>query len=107
MLTIMAGIGVVSIDRVLPLTFGGNIGTSIDNILGALAQDAHVVKISMTVVLFQVMFNILAVFLFYSIPFLRNMILDTAKWLGTHTCEYRWFSLVYIFVLFLLIPFAG
>lgn len=103
----MVGVGIISVDRVFPLILGSNIGITIDNILGALSQDANAVKVAMVVALYQVLFNVFGVILFYPIPFLRNIIIKTGKWLGRNTCQYRWFALVYIFVLFVLLPLVG
>lgn len=103
----MVGIGVISVERVFPLILGANIGTTLTNILGALAQEANVIKVAMTVAMFQVLFNVFGVALFYPIPFLRNIVIKTGKWLGRQTCRYRWFAFVYIFLLFVFLPLLG
>lgn len=103
----MVGIGIISIDRVLPLILGSNIGTTSDAILGALAQDPDAVPVALQVALVQVFFNILGVLVFYPIPFLRNMVIQTGKWLGRQTCRYRWFTIVYIFILFVFLPLSA
>lgn len=103
-LTPMVAVGLISVDRVFPLILGANIGTTGDSVLAALAQDAQVVRVALTVALVQVLFNVVGVLIFYPIPFMRRIIIDTGKWLGKQTCQYRWFAIVYILALFVILP---
>jgi sodium-dependent phosphate cotransporter len=49
-------------------------------------------------------FNISGILLFYPLPFFRSPI-AAAKALGNMTAKYRWFSIVYLLVMFFFLPF--
>lgn len=100
----MVGVGLISVERVFPLILGANIGTTFDSVLAALAQEPNSIRVALTVALVQVYFNVMGVIIFYPIPFMRHMVMDTGKWLGKQTCQYRWFAIVYILFLFAILP---
>lgn len=50
--------GLVSIERVFPLTLGSNIGTTITGILASLSGPAKTLKFSMQIALCHTLFNI-------------------------------------------------
>ena len=104
-LTPLVGIGVVQIDRMYPLTLGANIGTTTTAILAALAQDANKIKLSLQIALCHLFFNLSGIVLFFPIPQLRFPI-RMAKFLGNMTANYRWFAIMYLIVLFFLLPGA-
>jgi sodium-dependent phosphate cotransporter len=105
-LTPLVGIGVVTIERVYPLTLGSNIGTTITSILAALTADADMIQYTMQIALCHLFFNISGILLFYPIPPLRNVPIRIAKSLGSITAKYRWFAIVYLISMFLVLPFA-
>lgn len=100
----MVGVGLISVERVFPLILGANIGTTFDSVLAALAQESDSVATALIVALVQVYFNVLGVIIFYPIPFMRHVVIDTGKWLGKQTCRFRWFAVVYIIFLFFILP---
>jgi len=105
-LTPLVGIGVVTIERVYPLTLGSNIGTTITSILAALTADADMIQYTMQIALCHLFFNISGILLFYPIPPLRNVPIRIAKSLGSITAKYRWFAIVYLISMFFVLPFA-
>ena len=48
-------------------------------------------------------FNIFGLLLFYPLPFMRFPI-GLAKGLGEITAKYRWFAILYLIVMFFLLP---
>ncbi|XP_074604974.1 sodium-dependent phosphate transport protein 2B-like [Brevipalpus obovatus] len=102
-LTPLAGIGVISLERVYPLTLGSNVGTTTTGILAAMTADNRVLKDTLQLAFCHLLFNITGILIFYPIPFMRLPI-RLARMLGNITAEYRWFSGVYLISLFLLIP---
>lgn len=102
-LTPLVGLGVISLERVYPLTLGSNIGTTTTGILASLAGTGNELKHSIQIALCHLFFNISGIVLFYPIPFLRIPVL-LAKMLGNTTANYRWFSIVYLIFLFFLLP---
>ncbi|XP_012381930.1 sodium-dependent phosphate transport protein 2B [Dasypus novemcinctus] len=104
-LTPLVGLGVISIERVYPLTLGSNIGTTTTAILAALASPGNTLKSSLQVALCHFFFNISGILLWYPIPFTRLPI-RLAKGLGNVTAKYRWFAILYLIIFFILIPLA-
>lgn len=108
-LTPLVGIGVVSIDRMYPLSIGSNIGTTTTGILAALATDTQngtrQLQNSLRIAMCHLFFNLSAICLWYPIPFMRFPI-RMSKFLGNTTAKYRWFALFYLLMAFFLLPLA-
>lgn len=104
-LTPLAGIGVISLERIYPLTLGSNIGTTTTGILAALAADSSRIRYTLQISFCHLFFNILGILMFYPIPFTRFPI-QLAKILGNTTAKYRWFSVLYLLCMFLFFPAA-
>ncbi|XP_067857081.1 solute carrier family 34 member 2b isoform X2 [Heptranchias perlo] len=102
-LTPLVGIGVISIERVYPLTLGSNIGTTTTAIIAALASPGETLANSLQIALSHFFFNISGIIIWYPIPFMRVPI-RLAKALGTYTSKYRWFAVIYLILCFLLLP---
>lgn len=103
-ITPLVGAGVLHIDRMYPLSLGSNIGTTLTAILAALAQDVDKLQISMQVAMAHLFFNILGIFIWYPIPFMRQVPISFAKMLGLKVAEYRWVAFLYLFVVFFIFP---
>ncbi|RWS26246.1 Na/Pi-cotransporter-like protein [Leptotrombidium deliense] len=102
-LTPLAGIGVISLERIYPLTLGANIGTTTTGILAALTADSRNLRNTLQLAFCHLFFNITGIILFYPIPCMRFPI-PLAKGLGNITASYRWFSVFYLVVMFFLLP---
>ncbi|XP_054162342.1 sodium-dependent phosphate transport protein 2B-like [Oppia nitens] len=102
-LTPLAGIGVISLERMYPLTLGSNIGTTTTGLLAALAADSSSLKSTLQLAFCHLFFNISGILLFYPIPFMRWPI-GLARMLGNITAKYRWFSVFYLVMMFFLLP---
>ncbi|KAM6963075.1 solute carrier family 34 member 2b [Aplochiton taeniatus] len=102
-ITPLVGIGVISIERAYPLTLGSNIGTTTTAILAAMASPGETLANSLQIALCHFFFNIAGILLWYPIPITRIPI-RLAKALGNRTAQYRWFAVVYLFLLFFLMP---
>ncbi|KAK3595936.1 hypothetical protein CHS0354_032445 [Potamilus streckersoni] len=102
-LTPLVGMGVISLDRMYPLTLGSNIGTTATGILAAMAQDIDKVPHALQIAFCHLFFNISGILIYYPIPFFRPPI-GAAKFLGTETAKYRWFSIAYLLLMFFVIP---
>lgn len=103
-LTPLVGLGVVTVERVYPLTLGSNIGTTITSILAALTADANMIKYTLQISFCHLFFNITGIILFFPVPILRRIPIDLAKKLGNVTSRYRWFAIIYLILLYLLLP---
>ena len=102
-LTPLVGIGVISIERVYPLTLGSNIGTTTTALLAALAATPDKLHDTLQIALVHFFFSITGILLFYPIPFMRFTI-PMAKFMGNETAKYRWFAIFYLVGMFFLLP---
>ncbi|CAL4089626.1 unnamed protein product [Meganyctiphanes norvegica] len=102
-LTPLVGLGIISVDRMYPLTLGSNLGTTTTAMLAALASDSNKIHAALQVALVHLMFNLTGLLLFYPIPFTRFPI-GMAKAVGKVTAEYRWFAIFYMILFFVLMP---
>ena len=102
-LTPLVGMGVIHLEQMLPLTLGANIGTTVTALLAALVSD----KVdSLQVALAHLFFNITGILIWYPIPFMRRIPLGAAVRLGKTTRLWRGFPIVYIIVVFFIMPLA-
>lgn len=104
-ITPLVGIGVISIERMYPLTLGANIGTTTTSVLAALAQDAEDIPDSLQISMCHLFFNLAGILIFFPVPFMRFPI-DMAKFLGNQTAKYRWFAVIYLILCFFVLPLA-
>lgn len=102
-LTPLVGMNVIHLDQMLPLTLGANIGTTITALLAALVSDNVG---SLQVALCHLFFNITGIIVFFPIPFMRRIPLTAARNLGKLTRYWRFFPVVYIIVVFFVLPLA-
>ncbi|GMT07268.1 hypothetical protein PENTCL1PPCAC_29442, partial [Pristionchus entomophagus] len=103
-LTPLAGAGVISLKKLYALTMGSNIGTTFSGVLAAMAADPSRFEKALHMAVCQVIYNIIGTLLFYPIRTMRNIPLHMAEQIGECTAHYRWFILLYLFVLFILVP---
>lgn len=102
-LTPLVGIGIVTIERIYPLTLGANIGTTGTAILASLASSSNF-KSALQISLCHLLFNLTGIAIWYPVPFMRNVPIKYAKKLGNITADYRWFAMVYLLVCFFILP---
>lgn len=102
-LTPLIGIGVITIERSYPLTLGSNIGTTTTALLASMAGSGPTLINAIQIALVHLFFNIFGILIYYPIPFMRFPI-PLAKKLGETTAKYRWFAVLYLFVMFFFLP---
>lgn len=102
-LTPLVGLGVISVERVYPLTLGSNIGTTTTALLASMAVEGDTFRNSMQIALCHLFFNVTGILIFYPIPFMRFPI-PMAKFLGDTTAKYRWFAVIYMILMFIVAP---
>jgi sodium-dependent phosphate cotransporter len=100
-LTPLVGMGVLRLEQMYPLTLGANIGTTGTALLAAMVSDGTA---PLQVALAHLFFNITGILIFYPIPFMRRLPLYAARKLGKATRVWRGFPLLYIGVMFILVP---
>ena len=102
-LTPLVGLGMIRIERVYPITLGSNIGTTGTGLLAAMAASGDKLPLALQIGLCHLFFNISGILLFYPIPFMRVPI-KLAKMMGNTTAKYRWFAILYLIVMFFVLP---
>ena len=105
-LTPLVGAGVLSLDRMYPLTLGSNIGTTFTAVLAALSSSRDIFQVTMQVALCHMFFNVVGILIWYPVPQMRRLPMRLAKHLGNITARHRWFAVVYIAAMFFLAPAA-
>ncbi|XP_045603191.2 sodium-dependent phosphate transport protein 2B isoform X2 [Procambarus clarkii] len=102
-LTPLIGIGVITVERSYPLTLGSNLGTTTTALLASMAGEGDGLVYAIQIALVHLFFNIFGILFFYPIPFMRFPI-PLAKRLGNTTAKYRWFAVLYLIMMFFLVP---
>ena len=100
-LTPLCGTGMISLEQMLPLTLGANVGTTTTAVLAALATP----KVgAVQIALAHLAFNLLGILLFYPVPKMRQVPLGMARWLGAVVDLWRPAAFVYIGSVFFVLP---
>jgi solute carrier family 34 (sodium-dependent phosphate cotransporter) len=94
----LAGAGMITLESIFPYTLGANIGTTVTAMLAALAT-GNITAIS--VAFSHLLFNISGIVIFWWIRFVP---INIAKRLAVFSSENRVLAVVYIGVLFFIIP---
>lgn len=100
----LVGLGLVKLERLFPLTVGSNLGTTVTGILASLSANSRTLRFSLQIALCHSLFNITGMLVWYPIPFMRNFPLAMARFLGKTSAEYKWFAVLYIIMIFMVIP---
>ncbi|GMH94877.1 hypothetical protein TL16_g13025 [Triparma laevis f. inornata] len=102
-LTPLAGLDIISLEVMLPITLGANIGTTVTGLLASLVSG----KVeALQVALAHLFFNISGILIFYPIPWMRQWPLRCARFLGRCTRENKYFPILYIIFTFFVCPLA-
>ena len=100
-LTPLVGLSIISLEQMLPLTLGANIGTTCTAVLASfVTESTNAVQVATS----HFIFNIIGIIIIYPVPFIRKYPLLIARRFGTLGITYKWFSIFYISYLFVLLP---
>lgn len=94
----LVGARIISVEKIFPYTLGTNIGTTFTAILASLATAN---PLAITIALTHLVFNVLGICILY--PF-RFVPIGLAKELGNQVARNRILAIVYIGVMFYLVP---
>ena len=100
----LAGAGVLSLRQIFPFTLGANIGTTVTALLAATAVVGGNKIFALQIGLVHFLFNFSGVLLFVLVPWLYNLPIRSAEWLGTLTERNRGYAFGYLFGVFFIIP---
>jgi len=101
-LTPLVGIGLIKLEKMFPFTVGANIGTTVTGILSALAGSN--IATGMTVALSHLLFNLLGTLIWFPLPFMRRVPVNMAKMNGNLAAEWKAFPIIYLVIVFGLLP---
>merc|ERR1719428_567235 len=100
-LTPVVALGIISVEDMLPLTLGANIGTTCTAFLASIVTES---KNAVQISLCHLFFNIIGILIFYPAPRMRAIPINMAWKMGDHVVKFKWFGPFYIFFVFVLIP---
>ncbi|SMF22969.1 solute carrier family 34 (sodium-dependent phosphate cotransporter) [Alteromonadaceae bacterium Bs31] len=100
----LAGSGALTTKQVYPFTMGANIGTCITALLAATAITGQFEQVALQIALVHLLYNIFGVLVFTTVPWLKNLPLRSAEWLGNRAEESRLWAFGYIAGLFFVLP---
>mgnify|MGYP001825711439 CR=1 FL=1 len=106
----LAGAGTLSLRQVYPFTLGANIGTCVTALLAATAVDSVNAVFAMQIALVHLLYNVIGVIVFLTIPWIKEWPILSAQWLGNRVEHNRSWAFAYIVGLFFAMPgavFAG
>merc|ERR1719487_137944 len=102
-LTPLVALDIITLEQMLPLTLGANIGTTCTAFIASVvsgSQDAIQVSIC------HLLFNIIGILIWFPIPAMRAVPLAWARLMGEYVLEFPWFGAFYIGIAFVFLPVA-
>ena len=100
-LTPLCGVGVLPVAKMLPMTLGANIGTTMTSMLAALAV---MKKESLQIAFVHLFFNIIGILIWFPVPVMRQVPIKAACLLGFYASYWRLVPLIYILTMFVAVP---
>ncbi len=94
--------GKVKVRKAFQFILGANIGTTITALLAAIFQSEAAIGLAIV----HLLFNLIGVVLFFSVPYLSKVPVFLAKKMGILTTRVRLVGFAYIFLAFFLLPFT-
>lgn len=98
----MAGSGLLSLQSILPVTVGANIGTTTTAILAATAGNVSGLAIAFV----HLLFNVCGTLIWFVPKIMRMIPIQLASGLGELVQKKRRYGVIYILVVFFIIPFS-
>ncbi len=92
----------VKLKNAFPFIMGANIGTTITAMLAAMFKSEAAISIAMA----HFIFNMIGVIIFLPFPPIKRIPVLIAEWLGGLVMDHKFVSIIYIIVIFFLVPFA-
>ena len=100
----LAAAGVVTLRNIYPVTLGANVGTTITALLAALATSRPE---ALTVAIVHTLFNVGGIVLLYPMPYVRDIPIRLAENLAKIAINRRVAAVIYVVVVFIVVPLLG
>ena len=99
----MFAAGLLTVENGFPITLGANVGTTVTALLAAIATGPAGLAIAFV----HLFFNLTGILLFYPVPAIRRVPVRLALGLAHLTGRSRWWVLIYVVGVFVLLPLLG
>lgn len=93
--------GKVSVKKSFPFIIGANIGTTITAAIAAIYKTEAAIALALV----HFFFNLIGALIFLPFPFLRNIPVNIALYMGKKSVQYKFIGIAYILLTFFIIPF--
>jgi len=100
-LTPLCGLGVLPLEKMLPLTLGANVGTTATALMAAISALTHD---AVHIALCHLGFNIWGILIWFPAPAMRRVPLGAARLLGLYAAHFRLVPAIYVVLVFVLCP---
>ena len=97
----LAGVGLITLEKMLPLVIGADLGTTITGFLASMVSDSIE---ALQIALVHLFFNVTGALLWYPVPLMRQVLLSSASRLGRVAREWRQFPIVFVVLVYYVIP---
>ncbi|WP_166845961.1 Na/Pi symporter [Isoptericola sp. BMS4] len=102
----LAGSGTFTLKQVYPFTVGANIGTTITALIAAFAFTGAEGELALQAAFVHVLFNVFAALVVFGLPFMRQLPLRGATWLGNLAATNKVWAAAWTLGVFVGIPLA-
>ncbi|MBE0541798.1 MAG: Na/Pi symporter [Verrucomicrobia bacterium] len=99
----LAGAGLLRLRQIFPYTLGANVGTTVTAMLAALATGKPE---AVTVAFAHLLFNLFGILLIWPVPWIRQIPIRLAEGLAELSVRHRYIALLYVLLIFFVIPLA-
>jgi sodium-dependent phosphate cotransporter len=93
--------GKVSVKKSFPFIIGANIGTTITAAIAAIYKTEAAIALALV----HFFFNLIGALIFLPFPFLRNIPVKIALYVGKKSVQHKFIGVAYILLMFFIIPF--
>merc|ERR1712050_305002 len=83
----LVALGIITVEDMLPLTLGANLGTTCTAFLASIVTEK---KNAIQIALCHLWFNIFGILIWFPVPLMRSVPLKLARLLGERTAWYKW-----------------
>ena len=97
----LAGAGILRLEQIFPYTLGANIGTTVTALLASLVSGTIA---PLAVAFSHLIFNIFGIAIIWPIERVRNIPIITAKWFTEIAIQNKIYPIIYILVVFFIVP---
>lgn len=99
----LAGAGILRLEQIFPYTLGSNIGTTITALLASLVSGTIA---PLAVAFAHLIFNVYGIAIIWPVKNVRNIPIKLARWFSDIAIQNRIFPIIYILVMFFIIPLS-